>query len=167
VDEAKRRSAAYEAERRRKAAELEERRYRSEIAQAQARRGRALEEHALELHSDLDKLEQYEQEIAAQTEVPFALTGPVIIIRFLFEFIVPPAVGIFAIVALLITADCSDDGLTAPLCRPPCLTARIVSHLLVAECMPSCVHRATRFNTSNTLSDQEIRWNHLRPKASC
>jgi hypothetical protein len=36
------------------------------------------------------------------------------------------------------------------LCRPPCLTARIVSHLLVAECMPSCVHRATRFNTIAT-----------------
>ena len=44
------------------------------------------------------------------------------------------------------TADCSDDGLTASLCRPPCLTVGIVSHLLVAECMPSCVHRATRFN---------------------
>src|SRR3712207_9031294 len=50
----------------------------------------------------------------------------------------------------LLTADCSDDGLTAPFCRPPCLTARIVSHLLVAECMPSCVHRATRFNTIAT-----------------
>ena len=50
----------------------------------------------------------------------------------------------------LFTADCSDDGLTAPFCRPPCLTARIVSHLLVAECMPSCVHRATRFNTIAT-----------------
>src|SRR3712207_6832714 len=52
--------------------------------------------------------------------------------------------------AVPMTADCSDDGLTAPLCRPPCLTARIVSHLLVAECMPSCVHRATRFNTIAT-----------------
>src|SRR3712207_4045276 len=58
---------------------------------------------------------------------------------------------------LAVTADCSDDGLSAALCRPPSLTARIVSHLLVAECMPSCVHRATRFNTIATRCRRRIR----------
>ena len=32
-----------------------------------------------------------------------------------------------------------------PACRAPCLTVGFVSHVLVPECMPSRVHRATRF----------------------
>ena len=54
--------------------------------------------------SELKELDQYEQRIAAEFEAPFALTGPILTLRFFFEFIVPPAVGVFTIVALVVRA---------------------------------------------------------------
>jgi hypothetical protein len=63
-------------------------------------------EHAVELFLARHQgdLQEYERHLAAQSRAPFSGEGPIIILRFVFEFIVPPAVGVFAIVVLVIRA---------------------------------------------------------------
>jgi hypothetical protein len=53
---------------------------------------------------ELDNIKRQEQVIAALSKAPFGLAEPIIILRFVFEFLVPPVVGVFAIVALLMRA---------------------------------------------------------------
>jgi septal ring factor EnvC (AmiA/AmiB activator) len=49
-------------------------------------------------------LDEYERELAEMSAVPFGFAGPIINLRFAFEFILPPIVGAFAIAVLLIKA---------------------------------------------------------------
>ena len=67
---------------------------------------RELVEHSGEQlgRNELEEIAQREQQIAIESEAPFAFTTPIIRLRFYFEFIVLPVVGLFAIAALLIRA---------------------------------------------------------------
>jgi hypothetical protein len=49
----------------------------------------------------LANLEEYERDLAEASGVPFGFAGPIITLRFAFEFILPPIVGAVSIVALL------------------------------------------------------------------
>jgi hypothetical protein len=97
-----------EEEHRRQEEELEQggmKRIRQDM-EAQQRQRQEEEEHLREQSRRyrLAELDQYEQQIAADSDAPFAFTGSIITLRFVFEFIVPPLVGVFAIVALLMRA---------------------------------------------------------------
>jgi len=52
----------------------------------------------------LTSLDEAERDLAAASSVPFGFAGPIITLRFAFEFILPPIVGAFAIAVLLIRA---------------------------------------------------------------
>ena len=58
----------------------------------------------IEISARLNKVDEYEEALGEASGASFALTSPIVTLRFAFDFLLPPIVGLFAIGALLIKA---------------------------------------------------------------